>query len=90
MEQTALEALSAGAFEFFDMIVDALAPDALCKCCIRLAKSGDWENVKRYAERLDGRGVEWLMEIAIDAGNFDAIDMLDALMKKDETEGEDK
>ena len=30
------------------------------------------------------------MEIAIDAGNFDAIDMLDALMKKDETEGEDK
>ena len=46
--------------------------------------------MKRYAERLDGRGVEWLMEIAIDAGNFDAIDMLDALMKKDETEGEDK
>ena len=90
VEQTALVALSAGAFEFFDLIGDALAPDALCKCCIRLANSGDWDNVKRYAERLDGRGVEWLMEIAIDAGNFDAIDMLDALMKKDETEGDDK
>lgn len=89
-EQTTLDALSAGDFEFFDMVVDALPQDALCKCCIRLAKAGDWDNVKRYAERLDGRGVEWLMEIAIDAGNFDAIDMLDALLKKDETEDEDK
>ena len=90
VEQMALEAIGAADFEFIDMILDLLSSEALNRCCIRMAKAGDWTNVKRYAEKLEPQGVEWLMEVAIEAGNFDAIDMLDEMLKTDNAEGEEK
>ena len=90
VEQMALEAIGAGDFEFIDMILDLLSGEALNRCCIRMAKAGDWANVKRYAEKLEPQGVEWLMEVAIEAGNFDAIDMLDEMLNTEKPEDEEK
>lgn len=90
VEQMALEAIGAGDFEFIDMILDLLSGEALNRCCIRMAKAGDWANVKRYAEKLEPQGVEWLMEVAIEAGNFDAIDMLDEMLNTEKSEDEEK
>ena len=58
--------------------------DVLLKCCIRLAKQGKWEGVKRFEGVLKPQSLEWLMQLAIDAGDFDAVDMLDGMMKADE------
>lgn len=90
VEQMALEAVGAGDMEFFEMICELLGPEALCRCCIRMAKAGKWEDVREFAQKLDERGIEWLMEVAIEAGNFDAIDMLDGLLKAESKEGEEQ
>lgn len=90
VEQMALEAIGAEDFEFIDMILDLLSQESLKRCCIRMAKAGDWENVRRYAAKLEPQGIEWLMEVAIEAGNFDAIDMLDEMLKIGKAEDEIK
>lgn len=79
-EQTALEAVDERDYEYIEMISDLLSGEAMCRCCIRMAKAGEWDGVERFADKLDAKGLEWLMEIAIDAGDFEAIDRLNERM----------
>ena len=80
-EQTALNAVADGDCEYIDMIRDVLTPEALTRCAIRFTKAGSWDDALRLAAQIDARGLEWLMEAAIDAGNFDAIDILDGMLR---------
>ena len=89
-EQIALEAVGAKDFEFIEMILDLLPAEALCRLCIRMAKAGEWQQARKFAEKLDGKGLEWLMEVAIDAGNFEAVDMVDELIRARGKEEEQK
>ncbi len=83
-EKAALEATDAEDYEYLDLIKKDLKQDVLLKVCIRLAKQGKWEGVKRFEGVLQGQSLEWLMQLAIDAGDFDAVDMLSELMKAEE------
>lgn len=82
------EAVTDGDDEFIGMIVDMVSGGTLRSCCVQLAASGEWENVIRVADKLDLEGVEELMETAIGTGNFEAVDLMDALLKEKEIEEE--
>ena len=84
IEKAALDATDAEDYEYLDLVAKDLKQDVLLKCCIRLAKQGKWEGVKRFEGVLKPQSLEWLMQLAIDAGDFDAVDMLDGMMKADE------
>ena len=83
-EKAALEATDAEDYEYLDLVKKDLKQDVVLKCCIRLAKQNKWEGVQRFEGVLQGQSLEWLMQLAIDAGNFDAVDMLSDLMKAQE------
>ena len=80
-EETALDAVNAKDAEFIDLIVDVLPSEAICRCCIRYARSGDWDSALKLAEKLDAKGLDWLTGVAVEAGNFDAIDRLFAMLQ---------
>ena len=85
-EKAALEATEAEDYEYLDLVAKDLKQDVVLKCCIRLAKQGKWDGVKRFGGILQAQSLEWLMQLAIDAGNFEAVDMLDGLMKDEAKE----
>lgn len=89
-EQAALDAAGAKDYDFIEMILDLLTGEALCRLCIRLAKAGEWAEARKFAEKLDDKGLEWLMEVAIDAGNFEAIDALDEQLRARQKEDSPK
>ena len=84
IEKAALDATDTEDYEYLDLVAKDLKQDVLLKCCIRLAKQGKWEGVKRFEGVLKPQSLEWLMQLAIDAGDFDAVDMLDSMIKADE------
>ncbi len=84
-----LEAVHDGDAEFIEMIEDILPSDALLAGCLDQVKAGEWACVNTFSKRLSEDGAEMLMEIAIDQGNFDAVDMLDALLN-DMDEGDEQ
>lgn len=90
VEHVALDAAGAKDYEFIEMILDLLPGESLCRLCIRMAKAGEWDEAYKFAEKLDAKGLEWLMEVAIDAGNFAAIDRLDEQIRSRQKEDEQK
>ena len=91
IEKAALDATDTEDYEYLDLVAKELKQEILLKCCVRLAKQGKWDGVKRFEGALKPQSLEWLMQIAIDAGDFDAVDMLDGMMKADEKkDGEEK
>lgn len=87
-ERIAFDALEDGDFDFYAMIADALSQEALLNDCRTLLRSDDWAQLERFAAYLEMETVEKLMESAIEAGNFDAIDMLDCMLREEEKEEE--
>lgn len=85
LDQLVIDALAARDMEFIDMAEDLLPKEMFLWCCTRMAKMGDWESIRQLSHKLDGEVLEQLMEIAIEEGNFDAIDMLDAILNGAET-----
>lgn len=81
IERCCAEALEDGDYEFCGMIADILPADMPASICAQLAQKEDWERVKLFAPQLELRDLIALMEIAVQNGNFDAIDMLDAMVK---------
>lgn len=81
LESLAIESVEAEDETFFDMILDILPPEVFCRCCIRMTKTKGWQGSQKYLEKLDERGIEWMMNLAIDEGNFEAFDQLDAILK---------
>lgn len=86
----ASEAAADGDVEFIEMIADVLSEETLTDCCTGMARAGQWENIERLSGRLSSEVVEALMETAIEMGDFEAIDRMDALLKEKETEDEQK
>ena len=52
--------------------------------------AGYAKQARKFAEKLDDKGLEWLMEVAIDAGNFEAIDALDEQLRARQKEDSPK
>lgn len=78
------EAVSEEDYEYIEMISDVFPPETACRCCELLAKNDRWDLVEQLAERLDVACMEKLMELAIEIGNFDAVDMMDDMIAKAE------
>lgn len=77
LAETALENQD---FEMIDLIIDDCDSAYYQKLLTALADAGNWIHVEHYARCADATLLEELMEIAINAGNFDAVDMLDKLL----------
>lgn len=84
----ASEAAADGDIDFVEMIKDMLVENGMLDICTELAKSGRWDDVERLSQGLGMESIESLMETAIDMGDFDAIDRIDALLQRNETEDE--
>ena len=76
-EKLADAAVEAGDFDFFEQLTDILTPEYVGRVMVAAAQTGEWERVKRFADSVDSDSIEKMMELAIAAGNFDAIDALD-------------
>lgn len=66
-------------FGALDALLDKCGMAARERMLTALAERGAWEKICGYVQRSDGELLEKLMEMAVDQGNFDAIDLLDAL-----------
>ena len=85
----AMEAARDGDAEFIGMIADTLNVGVMGEICAVLARAQRWEDAERFCAGLGAEKLEMLMEIAIDMGDFDAVDRMDALLRSDETEDEE-
>ena len=73
----AREACEASDFETLDQLIP-LAEDAdVAQIVMQLAEGDQWEPVARYLHLLAVDTVEALMELAVEKGNFEAVDLLD-------------
>ena len=88
-EQAALDAAGAKDYDFIEMILDLLTArrSAACASVCEGGRMGRGAQVRRKAGR---QGLEWLMEVAIDAGNFEAIDALDEQLRARQKEDSPK
>ena len=82
--QLAIEAMEAGDFEFVGMIRDLVSEDILRSSCEKLARQNEWDMVMQFTDSVSADTLEFLMEIAIETGNFDAVDRMDALLSGEE------
>ena len=78
-DELAAEAAAAENFGALDALLDKCSDAFRRKTLEELAEKGAWEKVGNYVKHADGELLEKLMEIAVEQGNFDAIDLLDAL-----------
>lgn len=81
-----MEAVADGDYEFVEMVRDILSFETVCDCCMAFAKDDQWARVEQFSGRLDLQGMERLMELAIEMGDFDAVDMMDEMIRKAEDE----
>jgi len=86
IECLAKEAAADSDVDFIEMIADAMQENVLCECCVRWAQEQRWAYIERMSEKISMETVETLIETAIDLGDFDGIDRLDAILKAKETE----
>lgn len=77
----AKDAAAEGDSEFIEMIADALSAETVGDCCMELVRQGGWNCLEQLADRLDEHGMEKLMELAIEQGDFDAVDRMDAMLR---------
>lgn len=70
------EAADAGDRAVSDPLWEQVSPDCAGAQLLRLAGQGDWAQVKAQLEYANRECLEGLMELAVDQGNFDAIDFL--------------
>lgn len=67
-------------FEMIDLIIEDCDAAYHKKMLLALADNRDWAHVEHYAHYADPSLLEELMEIAVNIGDFDAVDMLDKLL----------
>ena len=65
-----------GDYEFLMKLADGLKREYFGAMCVARAQEDNWDVVRDFVEKADQASVDKLMEIAIEAGNFDAIDLL--------------
>ena len=74
------EALELECFDALGLLLKQCSAARREEVLLRLAGEENWERLLDYAQYANADLLEKLMEMAVEAGNFDAIDMLDALM----------
>ena len=77
IDQLAREAYGAGDAEMLELLVSNLSPECLEELLVDMAEKREWERVKQYLDNASTAAVERLMELAVDQGNFEAVDALD-------------
>lgn len=80
IEELADLALEAKDFEMLDLIIADCGACYHKKMMIALAEAGDWAHVEHFAHFADTELLEELMDIAVNTGDFAAVDMLDKLL----------
>ena len=73
----AKNAYTAGDFETLDMLIPIAEDAALDEILTELGKAANWEGVKRYVHIAKGETIDALMMLAVEQGDFDAVDLLD-------------
>lgn len=63
--------------ETLDLMLCLCEDTAIEKILLGLAESEAWEQVRRHIQNASNETIERLMELAVEQGNFDAVDMLD-------------
>ena len=77
MDLLVREAYGAGDYEMLDLLFARVSPQCLEELLTDLAEKREWERVGQYLGSASAAAVERLMEIAVDQGNFEAVDALD-------------
>ena len=77
MDQLAREAYAAEDAEMLELLISSLSPECLEEILVDMAGKRDWERVKQHFDGASTAAVERLMELAVDQGNFEAVDALD-------------
>ena len=67
-------------FDALSVLLGKCSAEFRERILLELAGKGDWDHVCAYARHGEGELLEKLLEAAVDQGNFDAIDLLDAIM----------
>lgn len=78
--QLAEMARAAGNHDALDQLAVLLPANALETMLLDMARKQEWERVGKYARPAEGEMIEKLLEIAVEQGDFDAVDMLDAYL----------
>ena len=64
-------------YEMLALLIDLAGDECIAELLEGLAKRGDWARVEEYVSAADAETAGKLMEIALEQGNFDAVDFLD-------------
>jgi len=64
-------------YESVELLLPLVSAEAMDEILSELARKQEWERVERFVQDAAAETVESLMEMAVDQGNFDAVDMLD-------------
>lgn len=67
----------AGDYETLDMLIPIAEEAVLDDILLELGKEAKWDEAKRYVHIAMGKTIEELMIMAVEQGNFDAVDLLD-------------
>ena len=76
----AREACAAGDYETLELLLPLAGKEYLAHLLEEFAEQENWDTVLRFAANADTEMIEKLMETAVEQGNFDAIDSLDAYL----------
>lgn len=71
------EARNAKAFEALDSLLPLAEDETIDRILIALAENNGWDRIEKHLQNASGETIERLMEIAVEQGNFDAVDILD-------------
>ena len=74
-------ACSAADFETLEFVLDLADKSDLHRMLLEHAERGEWEAVMRFARAAESECIGKLMEMAVEQGNFEAIDLLDVYYK---------
>ena len=83
-ETFVLEMLRSEDFDCIKQLFDLISTGMLSSCCVELAKDGVWVPAVHYFKEHDDETQDRLLEIAIEAGDFDMIDRLNDLINNNE------
>lgn len=71
------DAYNAGALDALDSLLTLAEDETIDRILIALAENKTWDRIEKHVQNASGEAVERLMEIAVEQGNFDAVDILD-------------
>ena len=77
MDVLAGECRAAEDYEMLKLVIDEAGEEFIDGLLADLAGKGDWARVQEYVFHAGTETVEKLMELAVDQGNFEAVDFLD-------------